>query len=107
VTWRDYAGVLNSYRDFSFVPFLRTYVDVVSQLIPEEYRLEPPSKRWNVGPGITPQEPGSDTWDWFTRRYSLTVSDEEEFKKSLESIRSLPHMITCPMVEHMCEVDLG
>jgi hypothetical protein len=105
--WRDFAGILNSYRDFSFVPFLRTYVDVVSQLIPEEFRLEPPSKRWQVGPGITPQAPAADTWDWFTRRYSLTENDEEEFKQRLSQIQTLPFMVIDPAIEHMIAVDMA
>jgi hypothetical protein len=106
-TWRDFAGKLNSYRDFSFVPFLRVYVDVVSQLIPEEYRLEPPSKRWLVGPGITPQEPSDDTWEWFSRRYSLDKTDEQEFTARLAAIPSLPYMTTCSDIERMVEIDMG
>jgi len=106
-TWREYAGVLNSYRDFSFVPFLRTYVDVISQLVPEQYRLAPPTKRWLIGPGKTPQSPSDDTWDWFSRRYSLTKSDEEEFKRTLESITSLPFVVRSEYVEHMLRVDMA
>jgi len=107
VRWKDYAGVLNSFRDFSFVPFIRKYVDVVSQMIPEEYRLEKPSRRWLVGPGITPQDPSDDTWDWFSLRYSFDSTDEEEFTIALQGATSLPYMVTSSHIERMARVDMA
>ncbi len=107
VMWRDYAGVLNSFRDYMFVPFIRVYVEVVSQLVPEKYRLEPPSRKWLVGPGVTPPGPSADTWEFFSHRYDLTEEDEKEFKHLLETVPSLPYMITSSAVERMLEVDMG
>jgi hypothetical protein len=105
--WRDYAGVLNSYRDFSFVPFLRKYVDIVSQLVPERYRNEPPSKRWTVGPGITPPAPAADTWTAFECRYGLGQAAEEAFAKALLKVDCLPHMLCTEETEQLVEVDLA
>lgn len=103
---REYAGVLNSYRDYTFVPFLRKYVDIVSQLIPERYRKEAPSRRWLVGPGITPQYPADDTWEWFERRYGLNIQDEAEFEMSLLKVKRIPFMMNSEAVKIMAAVDL-
>jgi hypothetical protein len=105
--WRDYAGVLNSYRDFSFIPFLRAYVDVVSQLVPLEYRMEQPSKRWLVGPGVTPSAPSDDTWSAFYARYGLSQKDELDFKNALLAIRGAPYILNSSSVKKMMEVDLA
>lgn len=87
--YRDFAGALNSFQAYCFVPFLRRYIDRVSELVPEEFRLEPPSKRWAIGSGSTPYLPADDTWDWFTRRYGLTRSDEDAFVEDLADRKSV------------------
>jgi len=106
-SWKEFAGILNSYRDYSFIPFLRRYVDIVSQLIPEPHRLAPPSLKWMVGPGITPQAPDHDTWDWFYQRYGLNRSDEDYFAAQLLAVDVLPYMIHNESVSIMVDVDLG
>jgi hypothetical protein len=105
--WRDFAGALNSFKDYLFVPFLRVYVEVVSQLIPEEFRLEPPSKRWAVSPGDTPTTPAYDTWDWFLQRYGLNELDESSFKQRLQMIHTLPYLMYDESIIRLVEVDMG
>jgi hypothetical protein len=106
-TWRDFAGNLHSFRAFSYVPFLRHYVAVVSQLIPSKYRITPPVKRYQVTGQDCPREPTADTWDAIYARYGLGPEDEQQFLSELQAVNTLPFMIDSPIYRILLARDMA
>ncbi len=106
-SWIDFAGTLNSFATFKYVPFLRVYIERVSQLIPEKYRLTRPAVRWGVEAGDVPPAPTEDTWDAFYQRYSLSPADEVRFAEALSKVTRLPFILDSQSVRDMVAIDMA
>jgi hypothetical protein len=106
----DLAGTINSFKAYKFVPFLRVYMAVVINLIPEEFRSSKIKADYDykvVRGGDTPSEPGPDTWAFFQARYGLSDQDEAVFRVSLEAANQIPFMIKSSTFESLVTRDVG
>jgi hypothetical protein len=104
--YRQLAGTLNSFQAYRFLPFWRVYLENSMRLIPEEYRLTPPSENRQIdSTGILATEPSAETWAFFAARYGLTQRDEEAFSVHMARVTSLPYMVDSYVLERLSEVD--
>jgi len=107
--WQRYAGTINSYSRYSFVPFVRVYLEVVRRMIPEEYRDSISFEKRQVQfteSDVIPTEPADNTWLFFWERYGLDKLDEKQFQVELEANFELPCAASSHALNVMAEVDV-
>jgi hypothetical protein len=106
--WQRYAGTLNSFAPYQFLPFFRIYYARVRSLIPEEYRdaVSFEKRTVLVNDVSYPTEPGPDTWQFIFERYNLTHADELSFGSELSEATSLPFMLGDGVARTLFDVDV-
>lgn len=84
------------------VPFVRLLLKKMIEIA--RPKVAAPTNEWSLRSGEA-AEPSGATYDMLYQVYGLTKQDEEDFAILLESVHTLPSMITWGHLDHCMEID--
>lgn len=105
-TAATHAGTLTSFVNYSFVPFLRVYVQVeLAAFLRVCKAARAPHAFDRVLRVQAGRDPADDTWRFFFARYGVTEADERDFRRQLVAVEQRPYMLESRVLASMREID--